>query len=72
MIARTLIFILARVYAVQSPSKWAHLPLVPFLELTRRSPKGSLRRILSGSERERFASPKVLVKVTATSYIFFF
>jgi len=41
--------------------------LVPFLELTRRFPKGSLRRILSGSERERFAFPKVVVKVTAVS-----
>ena len=38
-------------------TKWAHLLLVPFLELTRRFPKGSLRRILSGSERERFAVP---------------
>jgi hypothetical protein len=29
-------------------TKWGHLLLVPFLELTRRFPKGSLSHILSG------------------------
>jgi hypothetical protein len=40
---------------------------MPFLELTRRFPKGSLRRIHSGAESERFAFPKVLVIVKTTS-----
>jgi len=31
-------------------TKWAHLLFVPFIELTRRFPKGSLRRNFSGSE----------------------